>query len=180
MSDDDSNVPDGFRIIPGFPRYAINKNGDILSVCGNGKQKTQSWHNARRLKNVIGTKGYRTISLCRDRRTYLRRVPVLVLKTFVGPCPIGMQCRHIDGNKANNHLDNLKWGTPRQNYNDMVLHGTNAQGERHGNAKMTEDTVLAIRERRSNGFILRDIASEFNVSISTISRISRQDSWKHI
>lgn len=42
-----------------------------------------------------------------------RSIPVYVgeevLKAFVGPKPEGATVMHIDGNPANNNLDNLKW-----------------------------------------------------------------------
>ena len=35
----------------------------------------------------------------------------LVLITFVGPCPEGMECCHKDDNPLNNRLENLRWDT---------------------------------------------------------------------
>ncbi len=48
----------------------------------------------------------------------------LVLGAFVGPCPIGMECRHLDGNPSNNFLSNLRWGTHLENMEDMRRHGS--------------------------------------------------------
>lgn len=48
----------------------------------------------------------------------------LVLEAFVGPAPEGMECRHWDGDPANNHADNLIWGTRAENVADMLRHGT--------------------------------------------------------
>lgn len=42
----------------------------------------------------------------------------LVLETFVGPCPEGMQCRHLDGVGTNNDVANLRWGTASENRRD--------------------------------------------------------------
>lgn len=47
----------------------------------------------------------------------------LVLETFVGPCPEGMEARHVKTNDpGNNHLENLEWGTPKQNGEDRKRH----------------------------------------------------------
>tara|TARA_R110002096_G_scaffold365418_1_gene558809 strand:+ start:114 stop:629 length:516 start_codon:yes stop_codon:yes gene_type:complete len=47
----------------------------------------------------------------------------LVLRTFKGEKPHeGMVCRHLDGDMHNNHLDNLKWGTSRENSADIRRH----------------------------------------------------------
>lgn len=48
----------------------------------------------------------------------------LVLEAFVGPCPEGMEARHLDGNPKNNSVDNLQWGTPKENAADKKRHGT--------------------------------------------------------
>lgn len=55
----------------------------------------------------------------------------LVLQTFVGPCPEGMECCHNDGDFENNRLSNLRWGTKSENTLDSVKHGT------HNNARKT-------------------------------------------
>lgn len=59
--------------------------------------------------------GYLQVNLWKEgvgKKLYVHR---LVLETFVGPCPPGMQCLHKDDNPANNHLSNLSWGTPAAN-----------------------------------------------------------------
>jgi NUMOD4 motif/HNH endonuclease len=59
-------------------------------------------------------------------------VPVhkLVLMAFVSPKPDGMECRHHDGNPANNRLDNLSWDTQSINTYDQVRHGTHPQASK--------------------------------------------------
>lgn len=53
-----------------------------------------------------------------------RNIHRLVLEAFVGPCPPGMLCRHLNGNPADNRLENLRWGTPSENSYDKGRHGT--------------------------------------------------------
>jgi hypothetical protein len=48
----------------------------------------------------------------------------LVMRAFVGPCPAGMEVRHLDSNPANNTLPNLAYGTRKENARDRVLNGT--------------------------------------------------------
>lgn len=67
--------------------------------------------------------GYRFVNLCRDRTQQSVRVARLVLETFVGPCPLGMEALHWDDDKSNNHLSNLRWGTRSQNMEDRVRNG---------------------------------------------------------
>lgn len=68
--------------------------------------------------------GYQQVSLFRDGSRRSFTVHHLVLTAFIGDRPDGMLCRHIDGNPANNVLDNLRWGTPSENMRDKRRHGT--------------------------------------------------------
>lgn len=182
MSISDSTVPAGFRVIPGFPRYAINEHGTILSICSpSGRGKDRPWENARTVTHVVRPKGYHVISLCGangDKR--IRTVHVLVLEAFVGPCPDGMQCRHIDGNPANNHISNLVWGTSLENNRDKILHGTSNKGERGSKAKLTNEDVIEIRKRRANGETMEAIAKDFPLKKNSIYNIVNRRTWKHI
>ncbi|MFC5996979.1 NUMOD4 motif-containing HNH endonuclease [Pseudonocardia hispaniensis] len=51
-----------------------------------------------------------------------------VMAAFVGPRPHGMEILHWDGDPSNNHLENLRYGTPAENQDDSIRHG------RHGYA----------------------------------------------
>lgn len=108
----------------------------------------------------------------------------LVLETFVGPCPEGMVCRHLDGNGKNNCIDNLRWGTPKENGEDRVRHGTNARpmnsGEGNYWAKLTNEKVLEIRRRFANGQSDRLLAVIFDVKVCTIRGIVKRQTWKHV
>lgn len=54
----------------------------------------------------------------------------LVLEAFVGPRPVGLEALHGDGNPANNNVDNLRWGTRRENLYDAVAHGVHGMARR--------------------------------------------------
>jgi hypothetical protein len=46
------------------------------------------------------------------------RLHRLMLETFIGPCPEGMESRHLDDCRVNNSIENLDWGTSKQNTQD--------------------------------------------------------------
>lgn len=48
----------------------------------------------------------------------------VVLESFVGPCPEGMEGCHGDGDPTNNRVENLRWDTHTGNLADMRVHGT--------------------------------------------------------
>jgi len=182
MSDSDSTVPNGFRVIPGYPRYAIDKNGTILSVCGQGfgVGNNRLWSKAKRITPIVNKTGYHRVKISHDGHVASVFVHVLVLTTFVGPCPDGMECRHLDGIRANNRLDNLAWGTAKENSDDKALHGTGVKGEKHPRSKLTVDDILKIRERAAGGETHISIAKEFHVSYQTIGSIIARKAWKHV
>jgi hypothetical protein len=45
---------------------------------------------------------------------------ILVMQTFVGYPEAGMMICHWDDVKHNNKLDNLRYGTRKENFNDMI------------------------------------------------------------
>lgn len=172
MSESDT-IPHGFRQIPGFPRYAIDENGMVLSICGHRGGANRIWADAIRVKQLPDTDGYYRVSLSHNGREQTVNVHRLVLTTFVGPCPDGMQCRHLDGNQTNNHVANLAWGTKSQNELDKNRHGTVG-------LKLKADDVLEIRRRAESGELQREIAKYFCLHVSNVSRIVRRKAWKHV
>jgi len=180
MSNVDSTIPAGFRQIPGFPRYAIAEDGTILSICRRGRGADVLWEEARRLSTPVAPRGYQICILCNGHGKKTATVHTLVLTAFVGPRPEGMECRHLDGNKQNNHLSNLCWGTTSENHDDRKRHGVAKQGEKSHFAKLTEDDVREIRQRHADRELYRVLASDFHVSIHAIAHIVRRNSWKHL
>ncbi|MFI8590108.1 NUMOD4 motif-containing HNH endonuclease [Dietzia maris] len=52
-----------------------------------------------------------------------RQVHRLVMAAFAGPCPEGMEVRHLNGDPTDNRLTNLAYGTRSENARDQVAHG---------------------------------------------------------
>ncbi|MHA1961093.1 MAG: NUMOD4 motif-containing HNH endonuclease [Candidatus Thorarchaeota archaeon] len=105
---------------------------------------------------------------------YLHR---LVLETFVGKCPEGLEARHLDGNGVNNRLDNLVWGTKKENQNDRKAHGTDCCGERSNHHKLTEEQA---RKIKYTNLSLSKLAKEFGVCYDTAYAIRTGRNWRHI
>lgn len=69
---------------------------------------------------------YWAVTLFRDGKRKPMTVHTLVLETFVAPRAEGMYGCHRDDNPDNNCLENLYWGTQRQNIQDAVRSGRHA------------------------------------------------------
>jgi hypothetical protein len=103
-----------------------------------------------------------------------------MLETFVGPRPEGMECCHNDGNTSNNSIENLRWGTPKENSEDRKRHGTYLCGENVGGAKLKENEVQEVRQLIASVMSDKRIAKKFSVSSSCIQGIRDGKTWKHL
>ncbi len=165
------------RDIPGFPGYRVGDDGSVWSRWGKGCNGVMGsrW---RRLRGRADKDGYRKVNLRRCGKVHERKVHRLVLEAFVGRCPEGMQCRHFpDRDPGNNRLENLAWGTPRENMADQVVHGTGNRGSKHWSAKLTEAQVRIIRRWLAAGISQVNISLFFGVAPQTIGDISTGETW---
>lgn len=128
----------------------------------------------------LGKNGYFMVGLWRDKKRVPTTVHSLVLETFVSPRPTGMVCRHLDGDRTNNAVNNLQWGTYEENSADRKGHGTANAGSRHGMSKLTEETVLRIRAFAEIGNTNRSIAKLFGLTPSNVGYIVKRKTWTHI
>jgi hypothetical protein len=106
---------------------------------------------------------------------YVHRV---VLETFVGPQPPGMETLHLNNTRDDNRLVNLRWGSKEENERHKEIHGTRLRGEDCPQAKLTPELVRAIRERTYTS--RRELAEEFGCSPANIRSIQIRKSWAHV
>lgn len=168
--------------IKGFKDYYITKDGEVYSMY------TSLRHPKKKPKKLSkwNSSGYWCVTLMKDKKEYKEYVHTLILKTFVGERPEGFQCRHLNGNKKDNRLENLKWGSCCDNQNDRIKHGTSNRGTRHGMRKLTEQQVLEIRKlgmdgkfrKGENGGNYKEIAKKYNIKQGTVGNIVRGITWK--
>lgn len=182
MSACDSTTQTIYRFIPGFPSYAVGDDGSVWSRRLMGRAREGFRSSWRRIKGMwAGSKRqYHYATLWDDNRNRSIAVHILVLEAFVGPCPPGMECRHLDGNPANNRLDNLCWGTKLENAQDRIRHGTSGVGSTNSCAKLTEEDIPVIRRLRAEGVSCKEVGRRFGVSVMLISMIVRRKSWTHV
>jgi len=107
------------------------------------------------------------------------RVHRLVAIAFIGEPPTDKhEVCHIDGDKENNIVDNLRWGTRADNERDKILHDRTNRGQRNGQAKLTPEQVAEIRLLLSKGDMLqRQIGDLFGITRQTVSDIKGGRSW---
>lgn len=95
-----------------------------------------------------------------------------------GAIPNGFQVRHTCDNPTCINPDHLLVGTHVDNVRDKVERGRCSAGERHGNAKLTEDAVRRIRN--NPGISLTAFATEFGVAKQTVWKVRKEQGWRAI
>ncbi len=166
--------------------YAVSDIGNVMSF----KRRTPQL-----LTTKIPNSGFRRISFRyrvvsiydnASKKSVKKKVHALVCEAFHGPRPEGMQVRHLDGDCLNNLAENLQWGSPAENADDMMKHGRRFQPDRSGEngnfSKLKAEQVLEIREfsRRAGKIIDSELADIYGVDRKTISFIRRGINWKHL
>lgn len=169
-----------YRWVAGFPGYFIGSDGSFWSCKTLGSGTCIDLGKPHRVATHPNDKGYIQARLSRSPKLHARLVHRLVLEAFIGPRPPGMECRHLDGDKANNDIRNLRWGTPLENAADQIRHGSQVRGERSSKAKLTGAQVVEIRILRAAGMSLPALARKFGVRNPTILKIVRREYWAHI
>lgn len=72
----------------------------------------------------------------------------------------------------------LRFGTRQDNVDDMWARGRGSHGEARPNAKLTNDLVREMRERRSLGARQVDLAVDYGISVGHVSDIVNGLSWQ--
>lgn len=113
--------------IPGAAGYFITRGGTVYSdrQAGGGGGRKDSMHVVT--ATDAGHKYHRVVLMINGKKT-TKYIHDLVASTFSGKTKKkGDQIRHLDGNKDHNTAGNVEPGTPKENGEDRVKHGTAAR-----------------------------------------------------
>lgn len=166
----DSESAEIWLPVAGFPGYFVSDRGYVRSHWGRG-----AWNKQRgpRLIGNVWNDGYRRVWLYAFRDGHLDRkqwkviaVHQLVLETFVGPCPPGQMCRHLNDIPLDNRLANLAWGTRLENTADAKANG------RLGPYKVSAEMAAAIRHDRES-MTLGQLREKYGLTVVAIARTLR-------
>jgi HNH endonuclease len=162
--------------------YCVSDNGRVFSRLGGRGIIKNEWHE---IKSHPSKDGYPFVSISKRGIPDQKKVHILVLETFVGPRPSGLLGLHKDDIRTNNHVKNLYWGSYQRNALDRSENGK-LVGEGHGMSKLTDESVIRIRELRSSGMTnseIKDrILDEFGIDVSEgmISHAAIGRTWGHL
>lgn len=150
-----------------------------------------SIHKIRKTESIVrptlGSNGYWYYNFCISKDDYIDRCPIVLHKIIayfkfgIEAFKIGIEVRHLNGDKLDNSWENISIGTSQDNKLDVPNHkrlGRNAR-------KLTKDQVKEIRDRYKKFGYKRDgfhkqLSKEFNISPRTLYDIIRGRIWTNI
>lgn len=177
---------EGFTGIPELDeRLGVTKEGEVWSKPY--IKYTKNAHGfvsyivpARRFKTRTDASGYEVFDTSiklGDRKIQKHlRVHRAVAHAFLGKIPEGMQVNHKDGDKLNNHVDNLEIVTPKDNVIHSYQTGlaSNAN-DKHPQSLYTDAEVEDMRKMREGGMMYKDIWKTYGSRgcLSTVEKAVR-------
>lgn len=177
-------TPERWRPVRGAEgSYEVSDQGRVRSVdrvvtYSDGRQR---FYRGQLLRPATEKRrGYLEVALSVGNQKKTRLVHRLVLEAFVELRPEGQHGRHGPGGIRDNRRVNLCWGSAVENAADKERDGTLLCGDSHRGARLTEAVVLECRRRYAAGETQTALASEYSVSVSSMSLAVRGITWSHL
>lgn len=105
-----------WKAVPGYENYQVSNSGLVRGRSG-------------KILSPSDSRGYQVLRLSKNAVKQGFSVHSLVLLAFVGPRPQGSVIMHLDHDKKNNHLNNLRYGTQRENVQMSIQSGNRPGGD---------------------------------------------------
>lgn len=151
----------------------------------------------REMTYTLNNRGYLSVVVRRKTHMLHRLVALAFIPNIEGKSFVN----HKDGNKLNNHVDNLEWCTASENNQHARETGLNVQPRGYklqykdaaskqkalsnlkDKSKLTPDEVRYVRQvhvPRSKEFSATALAEQFGTSVAAMSKIIRGETYKDI
>jgi len=160
--DHDHDPEEQWRPIPGFEGYEASSHGRLRGRDGAILKTHANPHTARE-SVTLWNRG--------EPKTMTVHQLVLIAHRPIAESANVETC-HRNGNKADNRLANLRWGSRSDNHREAWRH--NGTG---GPCKLSFEEVEAIRAARQRNETQQSIADRFGVARSLISLIEHRHVW---
>lgn len=122
------------------------------------------------LKPALGSWGYEFVQLCDKGRETSKCIHRMVAESFLDNPDNLPQVNHIDGNKRNNHIDNLEWVSCSQNIKHAFNTGLKKKKMGKENPLYGRCGIESTRHREVNKYDLEGNFIESYISIREASK----------
>jgi hypothetical protein len=118
---------------------------------------------ANRAVKYVSRLRYKAVTFAFNGKHVSRYVHEMVLTTFRGPRPAGLEASHLDGDVSNNSVENLVWESRSDNL---------------ARRKTTKLNWADVRALRSGAIGVRDLAILRGVRVDSLYKVVRGDRWQ--
>lgn len=160
-----------FKPVEGFEFYQVSNLGRVLST----KRKEPKYLKACPIKT-----GYLVVGLLKNNEQQTKSVHRLVAEAFL-PNPEGLpEVIHLDSDKTNNTVKNLKWGTSAESIQNSINNGKREMpaGEAHYKTFLTSEQVKTIREFYNKQGVSEVYKAYPQINKKTLQGIITNKNWK--
>lgn len=156
-----------FRILIDADNYMIANDGRVLSL------KTH-----RILKQGTNLPGYKYVSIkMNDGSRKNKAIHRLVYQNFLGDIPANLQVDHINGNKLDNHITNLRLLSPSEN----MVKNQDRRRQKNFGFKFDEEYISFAKWILQKKFYSNIKSAQLLGMSETLARnIAKENQWAHV
>lgn len=154
--------------------YEVSNFGQVKSLAREKNNKGKIQKIQERILRQAKT-NYPSVSLWLEGVLKVKKVHRIVAEAWLPNPDHKPEVNHKDGNRFNNHVNNLEWATRKENTHHAMVNKLMPSGESHKKSKLNARDVNDIR---SSSEPQRVLAQRFGVSQSNISFIKNNLAWR--
>jgi len=163
-------------VIPGMHE------NESYEISNYGRVKSFKCHKNGKLIKVPIIKGYKSLVVKMKNNSYTTKyIHKLVAEHFIQKDnELQQYVIHIDFDKLNNHVSNLKWVTRQTMFAHQKINPNYKRGQIY-NAKLTELEVAIIKNKLLFQKVKPStLAREYGITHTQLNRIKRGENWAHV
>jgi hypothetical protein len=130
--------------------------------------------NQRILKTQIASNGYVVVSIWTNKRKYTRNIARIVWESF-NDCACGFTIDHIDRNKKNNILKNLRCITMEDNWKNRSIYKRENKYDLNDDKRKTIITNILV-----NNWTTFKVWKEYGIPTNYMDSVVKRGSWNYL